>query len=40
MKAGAAEAVAACRSLSELSRDVDEKVSQCDTGAKSMSGNS
>jgi methyl-accepting chemotaxis protein len=40
MRAGAAEAVAACRSLSELSRDVDEKVTQCDTGARSMSGNS
>ncbi|MDR1894974.1 MAG: methyl-accepting chemotaxis protein [Spirochaetales bacterium] len=40
MKAGAAEAVAACRRLSELSRDVDEKVAQCDTGAKSMSSNS
>ncbi|MDR2072217.1 MAG: hypothetical protein LBP60_02135, partial [Spirochaetaceae bacterium] len=33
-------AVAACRDLTELSRSVDNKVSRCEEGAKSLSANS
>ncbi|MDR2019132.1 MAG: methyl-accepting chemotaxis protein, partial [Treponema sp.] len=40
MKASAASAVAACRDLTELSRSVDNKVSRCEEGAKSLSANS
>jgi methyl-accepting chemotaxis protein len=40
MKVSAAGAVEACRSLTELSRRVDDKVSQCEDGAQSLSANS
>jgi methyl-accepting chemotaxis protein len=39
-KTSAAGAVEACRSLTGLSRSVDEKVSQCEEGAQSLSANS
>jgi methyl-accepting chemotaxis protein len=40
MKSSASEAVEACRSLTELSRNVSEKVSKCDKGADSLTSNS
>jgi methyl-accepting chemotaxis protein len=40
MKTSAAGAVEACRNLTELSRSVDDKVSRCEDGAKSLSANS
>jgi methyl-accepting chemotaxis protein len=40
MKTNAACAVEACRSLTELSRSVNDKVSRCEEGAKSLSSNS
>ncbi|MDR0497205.1 MAG: methyl-accepting chemotaxis protein [Treponema sp.] len=40
MKTSAFEVVDACRSLTELSRSMDEKVSKCDDGAKSLTSNS
>ena len=40
MEASASEAVSACRSLSELSRNVGDKVSRCDEGVKSLNTNS
>jgi methyl-accepting chemotaxis protein len=40
MKAGATEAEAACRNLTVLSGEVDEKVNKCNSGAQSLSGNS
>ena len=39
MKSSASEAVTVCDSLLELSRNVDEKVSQCNECAKSLSSN-
>jgi methyl-accepting chemotaxis protein len=40
MKTSVAEAVKACRDLTELSRSVDGKVSRCEEGASSLSANS
>ena len=40
MKNSATEVVAACRSLTELSRSVDEKVAKCREGTKSLTTNS
>jgi methyl-accepting chemotaxis protein len=40
MKTSAGGAVEACRSLTDLSRHVDDKVSRCEEGAKSLSANS
>ena len=40
MKARASEAVEACYQLTELSRQVDEKVSKCGVGVKSLTTNS
>ncbi|MDR2313723.1 MAG: methyl-accepting chemotaxis protein [Spirochaetaceae bacterium] len=40
MKTSAASAVEACRSLTGLSRSVDDKVSRCEEGAKSLGVNS
>jgi hypothetical protein len=40
MKTSAASAVEACRNLTDLSRSVDDKVSRCEEGAKSLSANS
>jgi methyl-accepting chemotaxis protein len=40
MNTSAAEAVAACRNLTELSRSVAEKVSKCNKGANSLTSNS
>ena len=40
MKASASEAVEACRSLTQLSRNVGERVAKCDEGAASLTTNS
>lgn len=40
MKTSASEAVEACRSLTDLSRSVDEKVQKCGEGARSLTANS
>ena len=40
MKTSAAGAVEACRDLTDLSRNVDDKVSGCEEGARSLSANS
>ena len=40
MNTSASEAVAACRNLTELSRSVADKVSECGKGANSLAGNS
>ena len=40
MKVSASEAVAACEKLSEISGSMDEKVSRCEEGAKSLTVNS
>ncbi|MDR2020882.1 MAG: methyl-accepting chemotaxis protein [Treponema sp.] len=40
MKTSAAGAVEGCRNLAELSRNVDNKVSRCEEGAKSLTANS
>jgi len=40
MKASASEAVNACRNLTELSRGVDDKVTKCNEGTKSLTANS
>ena len=40
MKTSASEAVEACRNLTQLSRGVDEKVTRCDEGVKSLTANS
>ena len=40
MRASASEAVAACRNLSEINRSMEEKVSKCGIGAKSLASNS
>ena len=40
MKTSASEAVAACVELAKLSHNMDDKVSKCDEGAKSLTSNS